>query len=160
MPLEIPITSAAQQAKNQKSYYLSVCCSSRHIHQGSVHPGFEDLDQSHEENDPDRRGNWSALWTVESTERNWCCESSPVSSHTYSMTFQGVALCFGSSAECICVFMHGRYLSCVHVQGVCEEMTYEEIQDHFPEEFALRDQDKYRYRYPKGEVSICRGKKS
>ncbi|CAI5796079.1 6-phosphofructo-2-kinase/fructose-2,6-bisphosphatase fructose-2,6-bisphosphatase 1 isoform X1 [Podarcis lilfordi] len=36
-------------------------------------------------------------------------------------------------------------------QGVCEEMTYEEIQDHFPEEFALRDQDKYRYRYPKGE---------
>ncbi|XP_060108906.1 6-phosphofructo-2-kinase/fructose-2,6-bisphosphatase 1 isoform X2 [Heteronotia binoei] len=35
--------------------------------------------------------------------------------------------------------------------GVCEEMTYEEIQAHFPEEFALRDQDKYRYRYPKGE---------
>ncbi|KAL8164279.1 UNVERIFIED_CONTAM: hypothetical protein K2H54_048485 [Gekko kuhli] len=35
--------------------------------------------------------------------------------------------------------------------GVCEEMTYEEIQDSFPEEFALRDQDKYRYRYPKGE---------
>ncbi|CDQ96716.1 unnamed protein product, partial [Oncorhynchus mykiss] len=36
--------------------------------------------------------------------------------------------------------------------GVCEEMTYEEIQDHYPEEFALRDQNKYRYRYPKGEV--------
>ncbi|CAM4683616.1 unnamed protein product [Leuciscus chuanchicus] len=36
-------------------------------------------------------------------------------------------------------------------KGVCEEMMYEEIQDHFPEEFALRDQDKYRYRYPKGE---------
>ncbi|XP_038603893.1 6-phosphofructo-2-kinase/fructose-2,6-bisphosphatase 1 [Tachyglossus aculeatus] len=35
--------------------------------------------------------------------------------------------------------------------GVCEEMTYEEIQKHYPEEFALRDQDKYRYRYPKGE---------
>eukprot|EP00073_Rattus_norvegicus_P026784 XP_006243954.1 PREDICTED: 6-phosphofructo-2-kinase/fructose-2,6-bisphosphatase 4 isoform X1 [Rattus norvegicus] len=35
--------------------------------------------------------------------------------------------------------------------GVCEEMTYEEIQDHYPLEFALRDQDKYRYRYPKGE---------
>lgn len=29
---------------------------------------------------------------------------------------------------------------------------YEEIQENFPEEFALRDQDKYRYRYPKGEV--------
>nr|XP_015198268.1 PREDICTED: 6-phosphofructo-2-kinase/fructose-2,6-bisphosphatase-like isoform X5 [Lepisosteus oculatus] len=36
--------------------------------------------------------------------------------------------------------------------GVCEEMTYEEIQEHYPEEFALRDQDKYRYRYPKGET--------
>uniref|UniRef100_A0A673AAN6 6-phosphofructo-2-kinase/fructose-2,6-bisphosphatase 4-like n=1 Tax=Sphaeramia orbicularis TaxID=375764 RepID=A0A673AAN6_9TELE len=35
--------------------------------------------------------------------------------------------------------------------GVCEEMMYEEIQDHYPVEFALRDQDKYRYRYPKGE---------
>ncbi|XP_062975514.1 6-phosphofructo-2-kinase/fructose-2,6-bisphosphatase 1 isoform X2 [Elgaria multicarinata webbii] len=35
--------------------------------------------------------------------------------------------------------------------GVCEEMTYEEIQSHHPQEFALRDQDKYRYRYPKGE---------
>ncbi|KAG3270388.1 6-phosphofructo-2-kinase/fructose-2,6-bisphosphatase 4 isoform X5 [Marmota monax] len=35
--------------------------------------------------------------------------------------------------------------------GVCEEMTYEEIQYHYPLEFALRDQDKYRYRYPKGE---------
>uniref|UniRef100_A0A673A4R7 6-phosphofructo-2-kinase domain-containing protein n=1 Tax=Sphaeramia orbicularis TaxID=375764 RepID=A0A673A4R7_9TELE len=35
--------------------------------------------------------------------------------------------------------------------GVCEEMTYEEIQENYPEEFALRDQDKYRYRYPKGE---------
>lgn len=32
---------------------------------------------------------------------------------------------------------------------------YEEIQDHYPLEFALRDQDKYRYRYPKGEVSSC-----
>lgn len=40
----------------------------------------------------------------------------------------------------------------LHVQGVCEEMRYEEIQDHYPLEFALRDQDKYRYRYPKGEV--------
>lgn len=38
------------------------------------------------------------------------------------------------------------------LQGVCEELTYEEIQENYPEEFALRDQDKYRYRYPKGEV--------
>ena len=41
---------------------------------------------------------------------------------------------------------------CVSPQGVCEEMMYEEIQESHPLEFALRDQDKYRYRYPKGEV--------
>ncbi|TRZ01394.1 hypothetical protein DNTS_003744 [Danionella cerebrum] len=35
--------------------------------------------------------------------------------------------------------------------GVCEEMTYEMIQNTLPEEFALRDQDKYHYRYPGGE---------
>ncbi|CAI5688707.1 unnamed protein product [Oreochromis niloticus] len=35
--------------------------------------------------------------------------------------------------------------------GVCEELMYEEIQKNYPLEFALRDQDKYRYRYPKGE---------
>ncbi|XP_027011583.1 6-phosphofructo-2-kinase/fructose-2,6-bisphosphatase 4a isoform X4 [Tachysurus fulvidraco] len=35
--------------------------------------------------------------------------------------------------------------------GVCEELMYEEIQLRYPLEFALRDQDKYRYRYPKGE---------
>lgn len=35
--------------------------------------------------------------------------------------------------------------------GVCEEMTYEMIEETYPEEFALRDQDKYHYRYPGGE---------
>ena len=30
-------------------------------------------------------------------------------------------------------------------------MTYEEIHAKYPKEFALRDQDKYHYRYPKGE---------
>lgn len=39
-------------------------------------------------------------------------------------------------------------------QGVCEEMTYEEIREQHPEEFALRDQDKYYYRYPSGEVGL------
>ena len=36
-------------------------------------------------------------------------------------------------------------------QGECEAMTYEEIQVKYPKEFAIRDQDKYHYRYPKGE---------
>lgn len=37
-------------------------------------------------------------------------------------------------------------------QGVCEEMTYKIIEETFPEEYAMRDQDKYHYRYPGGEV--------
>jgi broad specificity phosphatase PhoE len=35
--------------------------------------------------------------------------------------------------------------------GICEGMTYEEIAEKFPEEFSMRDQDKYHYRYPGGE---------
>ncbi|XP_032377754.1 6-phosphofructo-2-kinase/fructose-2,6-bisphosphatase 2a isoform X3 [Etheostoma spectabile] len=35
--------------------------------------------------------------------------------------------------------------------GVCEEMSYEMIKETYPEEFAMRDQDKYHYRYPGGE---------
>lgn len=41
---------------------------------------------------------------------------------------------------------------CFVFQGVCEEMTYKMIEETFPEEFASRDQDKYHYRYPGGEV--------
>lgn len=37
---------------------------------------------------------------------------------------------------------------------MCEELTYEEIRDTYPEEYALREQDKYYYRYPTGEVSM------
>lgn len=35
--------------------------------------------------------------------------------------------------------------------GICEEMTYEEIQAKYPEEFTSRDQNKFFYRYPRGE---------
>lgn len=35
---------------------------------------------------------------------------------------------------------------------MCEEMTYDEMKEKFPEEFVLRDEDKYYYRYPAGEV--------
>lgn len=31
-------------------------------------------------------------------------------------------------------------------------MTYKMIEETFPEEYAMRDQDKYHYRYPGGEV--------
>lgn len=32
------------------------------------------------------------------------------------------------------------------VQGICEGLTYEEIQEQLPEEFAARDSNKYQYR--------------
>ncbi|KAF2363704.1 Histidine phosphatase superfamily clade-1 [Trinorchestia longiramus] len=35
--------------------------------------------------------------------------------------------------------------------GICEGLTYEEIQEQLPEEFAARDNNKYQYRYPRGE---------
>ena len=37
------------------------------------------------------------------------------------------------------------------LQGDCEALTYEQVQERFPREFALRDQDKFHYRYPRGE---------
>jgi len=39
------------------------------------------------------------------------------------------------------------------LQGICEGMTYAEIEQTYPEEFAMRDDDKYYYRYPGGEVA-------
>ncbi|KAG7269266.1 hypothetical protein CRUP_024893, partial [Coryphaenoides rupestris] len=35
--------------------------------------------------------------------------------------------------------------------GVCEELSYKMIEETYPEEFAMRDLDKYFYRYPGGE---------
>ena len=35
--------------------------------------------------------------------------------------------------------------------GDCESLTYEELQERFPRELALRDRDKLKYRYPQGE---------
>ena len=45
------------------------------------------------------------------------------------------------------------YISLV-LQGVCEGLTYDEIRERYPEEFTLRDQDKYHFRYSGGEVCI------
>lgn len=35
--------------------------------------------------------------------------------------------------------------------GVCDGLTYAEIAEKFPEDFAARDEDKYNYRYRGGE---------
>ena len=45
------------------------------------------------------------------------------------------------------------YYFFLFMKGVCEGMTYEEIAAKHPEEFAMRDQNKFLYRYPGGEVS-------
>ncbi|KHJ41117.1 TIGR00269 family protein [Trichuris suis] len=38
--------------------------------------------------------------------------------------------------------------------GICEGLTYAEVLERYPEQFHLRDQDKFHYRYPSGEVKI------
>ena len=35
--------------------------------------------------------------------------------------------------------------------GICDDLTYEEIKNQFPQDFRARDIDKFRYRYPRGE---------
>jgi broad specificity phosphatase PhoE len=35
--------------------------------------------------------------------------------------------------------------------GICEGMTYKEIEEKYPEEFRARSKDKFNYRYPKGK---------
>lgn len=37
------------------------------------------------------------------------------------------------------------------MQGECENLSYEELQEFFPKELALRDKEKLKYRYPQGE---------
>lgn len=39
--------------------------------------------------------------------------------------------------------------------GVCDGMTYKEIQEVYPEEFARRQDDKLAYRYPRGMSCCC-----
>ena len=36
--------------------------------------------------------------------------------------------------------------------GACDGMTYEEIEEQFPEEFVRREKDKLAYRYPRGRL--------
>jgi len=38
--------------------------------------------------------------------------------------------------------------------GICDGMTYEEIEEKMPDEFTARSKDKLRYRYPKGESYV------
>lgn len=42
---------------------------------------------------------------------------------------------------------HIRFLNEIYA-GICEELTYQEIQDRYPEEFKCRKANKLFYRYP------------
>lgn len=44
-------------------------------------------------------------------------------------------------------------------QGICEELTYEEIQTKYPDDFAARDTNKFHYRYPRGIDKFEKSKK-
>ena len=39
----------------------------------------------------------------------------------------------------------------VVLQGICEELTYEEILQKYPDDFKSRDTNKFHYRYPRGK---------
>lgn len=38
--------------------------------------------------------------------------------------------------------------------GICDGLTYKEIEKKYPEEFARRQEDKLTYRYPRGEINL------
>lgn len=50
----------------------------------------------------------------------------------------------------ICSVMRWKALDEIDA-GMCEGMTYEEIKEQMPNEYKSREQDKFRYRYPRGE---------
>lgn len=122
------------------------CCilvrqKSEEIHPGAENQRSESVDQSDEEDHPDSRVPGGALRTMEVPQRNRRCTLIPE---------------FIKNTQRICLLKLSAHCPLFSSKGVCEEMRYEEIQEHFPLEFALRDQDKYRYRYPKGEVRTRR----
>lgn len=64
---------------------------------------------------------------------------------------------YDMTLRCTCLY-HPQWLS---LPGTCDGMTYEEIEQKYPEEFALRQVDKLAYRYPRGRrcvfESVCVG---
>ncbi len=49
-------------------------------------------------------------------------------------------------------FPSTEWRALVEIQvGVCDHLTYEQIEEKFPDEFLARKRDKLRYRYPQGE---------
>lgn len=119
--------------------YLLVCQTFEEVHPGAENQGSESVDEPDEEDDPDSGIPGSAVRTVEVSQRNRCCTLIPFCLSSQTPLINICALELNTSSH-------------LSTKGACEEMMYEEIQKHFPLEFALRDQDKYRYRYPKGEV--------
>lgn len=51
----------------------------------------------------------------------------------------------------ISLIFNFNLLKMIFLKGVCEEMSYEEIAKKYPDDFKARDQNKFFYRYPRGE---------
>lgn len=86
--------------------------------------------------------------------KQFCIGKTQTVQITVQMSPTGIKVkSFGTLDGVYCNWSQTFIAPAVSLQGVCEEMTYEMIQNTFPEEFALRDQDKYHYRYPGGEVT-------
>lgn len=73
----------------------------------------------------------------------------------YLGRFELTQLHCGNPRDDVCVFrdMYCESLLFASSQGIAEGYTYDEFRDKYLEEYLKRDQDKYHYRYPGGEVS-------
>lgn len=63
------------------------------------------------------------------------------------------ALCVLSTALHLPICLHTPPVPCLQA-GMCDGMTYEEVAEKMPGEFALRRQDKLRYRW-EGRCAAC-----
>ncbi|KAK4337347.1 hypothetical protein RND71_043617 [Anisodus tanguticus] len=111
----------------------------------SENEATEDLDLSDDEKKiPDIKNNDSAISLFKKMSNQSISSTSETPENGPSTTSTGTSTSIKAPQE--------RWKALNEIDaGICEEMTYEEIQQTYPEEFALRDQDKFHYRYPKGE---------
>lgn len=116
----------------------AVLCSAVPLHGGAAAEGPEGVEQPAVQQHPDGRAPGRPVRAVEGPERDRRCECLL---HLITLVQMFLHLAQSCHLTMVCLS-----------QGVCEEMTYDEVKEKFPEEFALRDEDKFYYRYPAGEV--------
>lgn len=125
------------QTETSLSHFLStVLGGTEGFRSGAPPVGPEGLDQPAETHHPDGRGAGSSLRAVEDPEWDRRCTSCVGRLESLASLIERLLFDFPIFG----------------FQGVCEEMSYEGIEEKYPEEYAMRSQDKYHYRYPGGEV--------